>query len=250
MAEESQAFKFMLRPLQMKDGDRSEHASSVDDPSVQPPINPNPTLHEPHKIERSIYDLEAFPVYVMLRIFQAVFSQFDRFNWVEEFKESDIYIVDKYPEGLDEEELKPAIVTDRGNISLARINGRTRNKRVDQHLNVVEFSDMVQCQMTIHCASKVGVETGQIASAVMGILVQLEDDLKRWGIHALLDPSIGSEQPFDSGSEYELMETPVSVTIQYGWGWARKYDGPIIRQAETTLVDLSEITIAVSQTGS
>ncbi len=190
-----------------------------------------------HRIDRDIYGLEEFPVKVLLLWFRDIFANMDRFRWNAEQKETNIFISDKYPEKLNEDELKPAILTDRGLIVPFNFNGRQRNPEPNLKAGIIEFGDLQVCQMTVHCLAKPGLEASQIASVVYALFNIDEDALKPRGIHALTGQALGSEGEFLTDSEYTLMDVPVSVTLQFGWSWARNLDGDRFVKALVDVVD-------------
>ena len=188
---------------------------------------PDGKLPKLRRLEKSIYGLESFPVGVLLQAFREIFAGFDRWKYVDEDeKNSNIFIFDQLPEGMDEEDLKPAIVTARGSIVPMNINGRGRNFTYNEEKNVNIFFDLLQTQMTIHCLSREGVEAGSIASAVFGVLMSMEIDLKRRGVHALVGHVLGPEGVPALGASYEYVDVPVQVVLQYAWSWAYRSGEP------------------------
>ena len=212
----------------------------VASPSGIVPLKPPKAFH---KLERDLYGLVEFPTKVLLMAFQEVFASLDKWRYSPEMSQTNIYIRDKYPElaagDSQRTELKPAIVTDRGPIRKKNVDGRQNQKRFSiQYPTIIQFTDLLQVPMTLHCLSKKGPEAERIASAVFAVLVIDEDVFKRRGVHAVLGAEIGTEGLFAQDAEIALVDVPVSCVLEYAWSWARKPDGePIISIAELGIED-------------
>lgn len=199
-----------------------------------------------HQFDRDIYGLVEFPSKVMITVFQEVFARIDKWRFLPDVLKTNIYIQDRYPQSTTGEAespaLRPAIITDRGTITVANVNGRSHNRQVTPQQGengLVTFQDLVNCPMTIHClAPDSGIEAERIASIVFGLLVIDEMAFKRRGIHAILSPEIGSEGPIEQLAHLKLVNVPVSFTMQYAWAWARRPDGdPIESLASLVITD-------------
>lgn len=203
----------------------------------------DPRRHPVRVQVNDVTALEDFPVAVMLQGCQELFRRYEEYLYEPELKRTKIIIADKFPDGLEETEWKPAVVSDRGTIRSMQINGRGHNEEralkpgaaSEPGRLVRVFRQMLTCPLTFHCIAKEGIDASKIASIVFAMLVTDEDRFKPRGVHAITDVQLGSDNPVDYGAGYDLMECPVSCTLQFAWAWAIGPDGPTFKKFETTL---------------
>jgi hypothetical protein len=226
----TKASEYLIKPLVTEDGPLSrEQRGPADEGGKQPRL---------HRIERDVYGIESFPVQVLILAYQEIFEQFDRWSWDPNLKDSDLFITDKYPEDLDEDELKPTIVVSRGPVTPMQINGRGHNMHYDVRTGMRDFRQLMRVQMTIQCLSQNGIEASQIASAVFGISLQLELDLKRRGVHAIIGNALGEEGVVVEAAATELVMVPVMFEMQFAWAWAMGPDKPFFDKASIEIDEL------------
>lgn len=178
----------------------------------------------------------------MLLALQEVFSKTDKWRYNDDVAKTNIYIQDRYPTTSTGEAERPALraalITDRGPITVGNINGRGHNRRVTPQqgeTGLVTFEDMVRCPMTIHCLAPKGPEAERMACIVFGMLVIDELTFKRRGVHAILNPEIGTEGALEQTAQLELVNVPVSFNMEFAWAWARRPDGEFVEKLELTL---------------
>lgn len=178
----------------------------------------------------------------MILALQEVFSRTDKWRYNDDVSKTNIYIQDRYPQTTTGESerpsLRPAILTDRGPITVSNVNGRSHNRRVTPQQGengLVTFEDIVNCPMTLYCLAPKGPEAERIACIVFGMLVIDEDTFKRRGVHAILNPEIGTEGPLEQTAQLELVNVPVSFTMQYGWAWARRPNGEFVETLDLSV---------------
>ena len=194
-----------------------------------------------HNFDSDIFALVEFPIKVILVALQEVFSKTGKWRYNSDVSKTNIYIQDRYPQTSTGEaerpSLRPAIITDRGPITVANVNGRNHCRRVTPQQGesgLVTYEDLVNCPMTVHClAPGKGPEAERMACVVFGMLVVDEMSFKRRGVHAILNPEIGTEGPLEQTAHLDLVDVPVSFVMQYAWAWARRPDGGFIETLES-----------------
>lgn len=212
-------------------------------------IRPWRPKHALHKYKgtgsdaKDAWGLVEFPVKVLLYMLRELFTDFDedRFKWSENEKQTQIYIMDKYPQAMEGEqektEIKPAVLTDRGNITRRYVNGRQSNRRFAADDSMVMFSDLLQVPMTLHCLAENGTEAEYLAGAVFMMLSVDEETLKLRGGYSITNLSIGTEGPMLIDTGQRLTDVPVSFQMEYGWSWARKPDGTMLTRLGSLKID-------------
>lgn len=210
-------------------------------------IKPFKTPDRFHNFNREVYALVEFPVKVILLGLQEVFRSTDKWRYEDDVAKTNIFIQDRYPQTeIGEAQrpvLRPAIVTERGPLTMANINGRAHNRRVTPQqgeTGLVVFEDLVNVPMTLHClgaGKSAGVEAERIASIVFAMLVVDEETFKSRGVHAILNPEIGQEGVHEQTSHLELVDCPVTFTMQYAWAWARRPNGEVVERLGSLVLD-------------
>lgn len=184
----------------------------------------------PHKHDLAVGNLGRHPVTLCLLFLQKVFAKFGRWEWNQDEAQTNLWIRDRYPQlARGEEErthLKPALITQRGNIRSRGINGRRETPRIAANTRLILTSALMYCPMQISCVAKDGLEAEELASIVFGHFKAEENTLKPWGFHSVTDHDLGSEGPFLQNAEIDMVEVPVSFVIEFGWTWGRGPDGP------------------------
>lgn len=203
------------------------------DPRGVRPFAPSRT--EFHHYNKDLYGLVEFPTKVMLVALQEVFSHTDKWKYHPDVSQTNIYIQDRFPQSTTGEaerpDLFPALITDRGTLTVANVNGRGHNRRVTTQQGedgLVVHEDLVNCPMTVHCLAHNGPEAERLATIVFGIIVMDEPIFKRRGVHALLNVELGNEGPLAQTAHLDLVNVPVSFVMQYAWAWCRRPDGSFI----------------------
>ena len=201
-----------------------------------------------HTFDKNLYGLVEFPSKVLLVAFQEVFAITDKWKYNDDPTKTNIYIADQYPDyatgEAEDPELRPAIITSRGSLTSANVNGRLHNRRVTPQQGedgLVVFEQLLNCPMVIHCLAPRGPEAERIAALVFGMLVIDENIFKKRGVHALLNPEIGVEGPLEETSQLELVDVPVSCVMQFSWAWARRPDGGFVEEGLLDVDDTADL---------
>lgn len=203
-------------------------------------IRPLRPPREFHKIQdpRSIFALADFPTKALIYAYRKIFqiNDFGKFRYEENQKRTGLYIRDQYPQlaqGSQTTEQKPAVITSRGDLTPAYADGRQNQRRVSPDTQLSKFTERWQVPYTIHCLSKDGVEAEQLACVILWYMKTDEDIFKaNYGIHAILGLRMGVEGPSMVTSEIQMIEVPVTFTLEFSASWARKPDGdPLLKLA-------------------
>jgi hypothetical protein len=156
---------------------------------------------------------------VFLSFIQQYYATEDpRLTWNVDKRLTKIFIGDKYIAAPEVVEKMPSIVLSRGTMTWAQTS-------IDQRLmtdlpmssggvdpNKIR-TDLVRASVTFQCVSQNGVEAESLANVLFMLLVGYKDQLRKNGIHQILNITMGEEVLIRSDVAPRLTAVPVNVTF-------------------------------------
>jgi hypothetical protein len=171
----------------------------------------------------------------LIGLFRAYFAQqtdHPNFLFDNQLKDSRLWIGDQYPTDLGETDLRPAIITSRGEFS--RENTGIGDGLVDYDVARGDkiFTRPYVGVIVARCVAPEGLEAEQLAWIVED-LVNLErvEIIKRSPISEVLNTSIGAESPYESNNpELDWVEVPVQIQIRLQYSYTVTRDAPVLEE--------------------
>lgn len=140
-------------------------------------------------------------------------------EWDEEEDRSGIAIVDKYSFNLEDVNVRPAIVANRGPQKWANVSGIQQMQSLDPRTGTKIHSDLIQGSVIFNCFARDGVEAETIAGNVFDWFRVFRDPLRKIGYFRIDSSMIGEEALVKSDSKPDLSVVPVQIdaAIQVRW---------------------------------
>lgn len=192
------------------------------------------TIIEPHQIIKQIG----------LEFLQKMYSESGpdtHFTWNKEVSETEILIVDKYSFNLDDVQMRPAIVANRGPQRWMNSSGFQQMQDFDPRTAKFTGSDLIAGTVIFNCFSKEGVEAEQIASDVFDWFRVFRIPLRKSGLFRVESTTMGEEALVKSDSRPDLSIVPVQVEASVQVRWSIQPYAPVLAQIVATIGEVTTI---------
>ena len=139
--------------------------------------------------------------------------------WTEDPQQSEIMIVDKYTFNLDDVNVRPAIVANRGPQRWGNSSGISQLQEMDPRTAKRIHTDLINGSVIFNCFAKDGIEAETIAGNVFDWFRVFRIPLRKSGFFKIDSAMIGEEALVKSDSTPDLSVVPVQVnaSIQVRW---------------------------------
>lgn len=167
------------------------------------------------------YILTSFAKDIYLLMLREIFSKNEGpFHYSDDPEISKIHISDRFEVPKEEQTTKPGIYLTRGRIGYANL---VINKEQNRNLNTgqINYMDLIQGSMIIHCYSREGLEAEHLASLVFILMEAAKATFrKKLRYHEVNIGEILEERPLSTSTVTDLIEVPVSSTFSFSYRWA------------------------------
>jgi hypothetical protein len=208
---------------------QQDNARSLHDSSVR--------YHRPHNVIKNF----------ALEICQLLFYDGNplRYCWNPNQEKTEITIVDKHSFNLDQVNVRPAIVANRGPLGWANSSGFRQMQEINMRTDRRTYTDLARGGVILSCFSKEGLEAEDIAGYIWESFKALRDVLRKLAKQGSIAPhhlgffridatSMGEEALIKSDSRPEISVVPISIVAQVQRRWSvtpdsRKLQGIQVR---------------------
>lgn len=185
---------------------------------IVPSNGPVYSLRDPETIVESHQIIKQ----IGLEFLQTMYSESGpdtAFCWNAETEETEILIVDKYSFNLDDVQVRPAIVANRGPQRWMNTSGFQQMQEFDPRTAKSINTDLISGSIVFNCFSKEGVEAEKIASDVFEWFRVFRIPLRKSGLFRVESTTMGEEALVKSDSRPDLSVVPVQVeaSVQVRW---------------------------------
>lgn len=205
---------------------------------VVPSSGPVYSLREPEKI------IEAHQIIkqIGLEFLQLMYSESGPdtiLKWYSNTEDTEILIVDKYSFNLDDVQMRPAIVANRGPQRWMSTSGFQQMQEFDFRTARFTGTDLISGVIVFNCFSKEGIEAEKIASDVFEWFRVFRIPLRKAGLFRVESTTMGEEALVKSDSRPDLSVVPVQVEASVQVRWSIQ---PYARTLANIVSSIREVT--------
>jgi hypothetical protein len=158
-----------------------------------------------------------------------------RCTWRPDSSETEILIVDKYSFNLDDVQVRPAIVGNRGPQQWQGTSGFQQRQTFDFRTAQSVHTDLLSGSVVFNCFSKEGIEAESFAGDVFEWFRVFREPLRKSGLFRVESTSMGEEALVVGDSRPDLSVVPVQVEASVQLRWSIQPYAPVLRDVITTI---------------
>lgn len=162
--------------------------------------------------------------------------------WHPDVSETGVLIVDKYSFNLDDVQVRPAIVCNRGPQRWSNTSGFQQRQEFDFRTSRTIGTDLVSGSLVFNCFSKEGVEAEAFAGDVFEWFRVFREPLRKTGLFRVESTSMGEEALVQSDSRPELSVVPVQVEASVQLRWSIE---PYARTLQQVVASIGQVRTVV-----
>jgi len=147
---------------------------------------------------------------LFLSFAQAFFAESSKYRWSSDLTKTEVLIADKYSVDQKLIEKKPSIITERGSMRWDYTSMGQRQSLSLQNQTEV-YTDLIRGSLRYNCIAKNGLVAEELALMIFNALTGYKKQIRKRGIHQIIDITIGEENVVKSDSGIELTVVPVNL---------------------------------------
>ena len=147
---------------------------------------------------------------LFLSFAQALFAGHTKYTWKPNIHDTNIFIADKYSLNQEILEKKPSIILERGGMRWL-YSSMAQRSNINIASRQRDYTDLIKGSIRFSCLAKNGLVAEEIALALLNALTGYKVELKKKGIHQVIDITVGEETLLKSDSTIELTVVPVII---------------------------------------
>ena len=162
-----------------------------------------------------------------------------RRHWHEDINQSDIHITDKYAFNLDDVQVRPAIVANRGPVRWMNSSGFQQMQEMSFKTERVTSTDLIVGSVIFNCFSREGVEAEAIAGDVFDWFRVFRKPLRKDGLFRVQSTTMGEEALVKADARPDLSVVPVQIEASVQVRWSIE---PYARTLKNVVTSIGKIT--------